>query len=97
VRSLYIEEKRPLDLKKLETWLGELLNSLGANIYRSKGVLYIKGQAKRVVFQGVQMMLDSAADRFWNVNESRKSQLVFIGRELDEAAIRAGFEACIAE
>ena len=43
------------------------------------------------------MMFDSAPDRFWNANEPRKSQLVFIGRELDEAAIRAGFEACIAE
>ena len=46
VRSFYIEEPRPVDLKKLETWLGELLKSLGENIYRSKGVLHVKGQAK---------------------------------------------------
>ena len=77
-----------MDLKKLEAWLGELLKSLGADIYRSKGVLNIKGQPKRVVFQGVQMMFDAQPDRFWNVNEPRKSQLVFIGRELDEAKIR---------
>jgi G3E family GTPase len=96
VRSFYIEEDRPLDLPKLEAWLGELLKNLGADIYRSKGVLNIKGQPKRVVFQGVQMMFDSAPDRFWNVNEKRRSQLVFIGRELDEAKIRKGFEACVA-
>jgi G3E family GTPase len=96
VKSFYIEEERPLDLKKLETWLGELLNSLGADIYRSKGVLYIQGHAKRVVFQGVQMMLDSAPDRLWNVGEKKKSQLVFIGRELDEKKIREGFEQCVA-
>lgn len=96
VRSFYIEEERALDLPKLETWLGGLLKDLGANIYRSKGVLHIKGQPKRVVFQGVQMLFDSAPDRFWNNGEKRRSQLVFIGKELDEAKIRAGFEQCVA-
>lgn len=95
VKSFYIEEDRPLDLPKLEKWLSELLNSLGENIYRSKGVLYIKGMPKRVVFQGVQMMLDSAPDRFWNPGEQKKSQLVFIGKELDEKKIREGFEQCV--
>ena len=97
VKSFYIEEKRPLDLKKLEAWLGEVIKSLGANIYRSKGVLHIKGQPKRVVFQGVQMLFDARPERFWNANEERKSQLVFIGRELDEAKMREGFEKCVAE
>lgn len=96
VRSFYLEEERPLDLKKLEAWLGELLNSLGEDIYRSKGVLHIQGQPKRVVFQGVQMLFDSAPERFWKTDEKRLSQLVFIGRELDEAKIRAGFEQCLA-
>ena len=96
VRSFYLEEERPLDLKKLEAWFGELLNSLGEDIYRSKGVLHIQGQPKRVVFQGVQMLFDSAPERFWKTDEKRLSQLVFIGRELDEAKIRAGFEQCLA-
>ncbi len=97
VRSFFIEEARALDLKKLEAWLSDLLKTLGADIYRSKGVLNIKGQPKRVVFQGVQMMFDAQPERFWNAKEARKSQMVFIGRELDEAKIRAGFEACVAE
>jgi len=42
-------------------------------------------------------LLDSAPDRFWNVGERRLSQFVFIGRELDESAIRAGFYSCLAE
>ena len=96
VRSFYIEDERPLDLPKLEAWLSELLKSLGENIYRGKGVLHIKGQPKRVVFQGVQMMFDSTSDRFWNVGEKRVSQLVFIGKDLDEAKIRKGFEECVA-
>ncbi len=96
VRSFYIEEERPLDLKKLEEWLSGLVKSLGVDIYRSKGVLQIKGQPKRVVFQGVQMMFDATPDRFWNPGEKRRSQLVFIGKDLDEAKIRAEFEQCVA-
>lgn len=96
VRSFYIEEERPLDLPRLEKWLNELLGKSGENIYRCKGVLHIKGIPKRVVVQGVQMMFDSAPDRFWNAGERRVSQFVFIGKELDEAAIRSGFESCLA-
>ena len=96
VRSFYIEEERPLDLPKLESWLSDLLKNSGESIYRCKGVLYIKGIPKRVVVQGVQMMFDSAPDRFWNPGERRVSQFVFIGKELDEKAIRSGFASCLA-
>ncbi len=96
VGSFYLCDERPLDLKKLEAWLAELVRTMGTNIYRSKGILQIKGQPKRVVFQGVQMMFDAAPDRFWNPGEKRLSQLVFIGKELDETKLRSGFESCIA-
>jgi G3E family GTPase len=97
VSSFYLSDDRPLDLKKVEAWLTEMIRELGANLYRSKGILQIKGQAKRVVFQGVQTMFDAQPDRFWNIGERRLSQLVFIGRDLDEAKIRRGFAGCIAE
>jgi G3E family GTPase len=96
VGSFHIIEERPLDLQKTESWLGELRQSMGAHIYRSKGILYVKAQPKRIVFQGVQMMFDAQPERFWSVGEKRQSQLVFIGRELDQDKIRSGLESCIA-
>jgi G3E family GTPase len=96
VRSFYFTEDRPLDLKKTEEWLGTLLNEHGGDIYRSKGILHIKGMAKRVVFQGVQMMFDARPERLWNVGEKKCNQLVFIGKDLDEKKIREGFESCLA-
>ena len=96
VRSFLITEERPLELRKLEAWLTEVIQTMGPKIYRSKGILHISGQPKRVVFQGVQMLFDAAPDRFWNPGEKRQNQLVFIGKDLDEAAIRAGFQNCIA-
>jgi G3E family GTPase len=97
VSSFYISDDRPLDLKKIEAWLTEIIRELGANIYRSKGILQVKGQAKRVVFQGVQTMFDARPERLWNIGEKRLSQLVFIGKDLDEARIRRGFAGCLAE
>ena len=96
VSSFYLRDDRPLDLQKVEAWLTEIIRELGSNIYRSKGILQIQGQAKRVIFQGVQMMFDAKPDRLWNVDEKRVSQLVFIGKDLDEAKLRRGFAACVA-
>jgi len=96
VRSFFIVDDRPLELRKLESWLSDVIQNMGPQIYRAKGILHISGQPKRVVFQGVQMLFDAAPDRFWNPGEKRQNQLVFIGKDLDEAAIRAGFENCIA-
>jgi G3E family GTPase len=96
VSSFFLSDERPLDLKKVEAWLTEMIRELGPNIYRSKGVLQIKGQAKRVIFQGVQTIFDARPDRLWNPGEKRLSQLVIIGKDLDSAKLRQGFEACIA-
>lgn len=97
VGSFYIQEDRPLDLKKTEKWLSGLLGESGEQIYRSKGILYIKGVPKRVVFQGVQMMFDCSPERFWNQDEKRESRFVFIGQDLDEQKIRSEFETCLAD
>jgi G3E family GTPase len=97
VTSFYISDDRPLDLKKVEDWLSEVIREMGEKIYRSKGILQIKGQPKRVIFQGVQMMFDARPDRLWNVGERKVSQLVFIGKQLDEARIRRGFAGCVAD
>jgi len=35
-------------------------------------------------------------DRLWEKNEPRSSQVVFIGKELDEAKIRSEIETCLA-
>ncbi len=96
VRSFAFVEERPLDLKKTETWLTGLIRDSGEQIYRSKGILHVQGQPKRIVFQGVQMMFDAQPERYWKPGEPRVSQLVFIGKDLDEATLRKGFESCLA-
>ena len=96
VTSVGIEEPRELDPKKLNNWLSELLQSKGADIFRMKGILNLKGSPSRFVFQGVHMMFEGKADRPWKDASERKSQLVFIGRDLDREALNAGFRRCLA-
>ncbi|MBE9201915.1 MULTISPECIES: GTP-binding protein [unclassified Nodularia (in: cyanobacteria)] len=94
VYSVALVESGELDGQKLNSWLSELLQTQGQDIFRMKGILNIAGEDNRYVFQGVHMILDGKPDRPWKENETRKNELVFIGRNLDEAQLKQDFLAC---
>jgi G3E family GTPase len=96
VTSVGITTPGDLDERKLNDWLRDLLANDGPNIFRMKGVLAIKGDPNRFVFQGVHMMFDGRPARPWGA-EPRRNALVFIGRGLDRARLEAGFRACLAK
>jgi G3E family GTPase len=96
VSSVGIEFPGDVDIQKLNRWLGELLQTQGPNIYRMKGVLSIKGEDQRFVFQGVHMMFDGRPDREWKPGEARKNKMIFIGRDLDRATLTENFRRCLA-
>jgi len=96
VSSVGITTVGDLDGKRLNEWISELLRTKGGDIYRMKGVLAVKGTNKRLVFQGVHMLFDAKFDREWATGEARQNTLVFIGRNLDRAALTADFHACLA-
>jgi G3E family GTPase len=96
VTSVALVENGALDGEKLNTWMGELLQTQGPNIFRMKGILNFDGEDSRFVFQGVHMLFEGKPDRAWKDGETRKSELVFIGRNLNEAQLREDFLACMA-
>lgn len=95
VGSVALVESGELDLQKLNDWLSYLLQTQGTDIFRMKGILNIAGEDRRFVFQGVHMLFDATRDRPWKKSETRKNELVFIGRNLDEAQIKEDFRACL--
>jgi len=95
VSSVGISLPGELDGKKLNDWISKLLAEKGGDIFRMKGVLVVKGTNKRLVFQGVHMLFDAKFDRLWNADENRTNTLVFIGKNLDRAALTEGFKACL--
>jgi G3E family GTPase len=95
VKSFAIVESGEIDGQKLNNWLSQLLQTKGVDIFRMKGILNIAGANERFVFQGVHMLLDGKADRPWKEGETRKNELVFIGRNLDEAQLKEDFRQCL--
>jgi G3E family GTPase len=96
IRGISLASERPLDANRLTGWLNNLLQTKGPDILRAKGILDIKGDERRLVFQAVHMILEGDFQGEWKPGEKRYSRMVFIGRDLDEAALRAGFESCVA-
>jgi len=81
---------------KFMPWISELTQREGPNILRCKGIVAFPKEPKRFVFQGVHMILDGDLSREWRPEEARESRVVFIGRDLNQKAIRDGFMACAA-
>jgi G3E family GTPase len=96
VTSVALRETRPIDVNKFNMWIGTLLREKGLNILRSKGILNLKGSPNRFIFQGVHMLMEGDDGKPWGRGEARDSKLVFIGRDLDATALKAGFTACVA-
>lgn len=95
ITSVGIEEVGAVHSKRFSAWISQLLREQGADIFRMKGIINIKGEDKRYVFQGVHMQFESLPDKAWEA-EPRLNQLVFIGRHLDREALVKGFKACLA-
>ncbi|MFM0221250.1 CobW family GTP-binding protein [Paraburkholderia dipogonis] len=95
VSSVGIEVDADIDLDALQAWLAELRNSDAANLFRMKGILAVQGQSHRYVLQGVHNVIELRAAQVWG-SEPRSCRIVFIGRDLDRAALTDRFHACLA-
>jgi G3E family GTPase len=94
IESLSLSCEAPLDAARVEKWLQEdVLARFGADILRTKGILAIAGENRKLVVQAVNMMLEGDFLGEWEGGD-RTSRLVFIGRHLDRPRLAAGFEGC---
>jgi len=95
VRSFVFRSDRPFDGVKLEEFLSGLTQVYGPDMLRYKGVLYLKDNAHRVVFQGVHQLMGGDMGKPWGKKEKRESVMVFIGRNLPEDLFVKGLEQCL--
>ena len=96
IKGVSLRLDKPIDGVAITKWLNDLLAEQGPDILRAKGIIDVKGEDRRLVFQAVHMILEGDLQREWKPDEERYSRMVFIGRNLDEAALKAGFEATAA-
>jgi G3E family GTPase len=93
IACVSIRERGAMNATLFTRWLNALVQSQGKRLLRTKGIIDLAGEPRRFVFHGVHMTLDGRPGKPWGAGE-RLNELVFIGRHLDEAALRAGFAEC---
>ena len=95
VKSFVFKSKKPFDPAKLEDFLGAIVNIYGPKMLRYKGVLYMKGTDKNVIFQGVHQLMGSDLGPAWGAGEEKINKMVFIGIDLPRDIFLQGLEQCL--
>ncbi|MFV8907161.1 GTPase [Serratia fonticola] len=93
IQSIVVYHDQPLELMQISEVMEGLLLKFADNLLRYKGILSIKDEPRRLLFQGVQRLYNADWDREWLPEEECKSTMVFIGIDLPEDEIRARFAA----
>jgi G3E family GTPase len=96
IASFAWKDARPLDMEKIETFLSLMIQNYGIDLLRYKGVLSVKDEPRRMIFQGVHMLMGGTPGKPWAPGEARESKMVFIGRKLPRKLFVEGLAYCIA-
>ncbi|MCY1365700.1 putative GTP-binding protein YjiA [compost metagenome] len=95
IASFVFRSEKPFHYGKLEEFLSGILAVYGEKLLRYKGVLYMEGVDRKVVFQGVHQLMGSDIGAKWE-DETPGTKMVFIGVDLPRDAILKGLENCLA-
>ncbi|MGL4576107.1 MAG: CobW family GTP-binding protein [Burkholderiaceae bacterium] len=95
VKSFVFQTDKPLDGMRLEEFLSAIIQVYGNELLRYKGVLWMDGVERRMIFQGVHMMMGADTGKPWQKGEKRSSKMVFIGKNMPQKVILEGLQQCI--
>ena len=95
VKSFVFRSPRPFNPAKLEDFLGAMVQVYGPKMLRYKGVLYMKGSDRKVIFQGVHQLMGSDLGPKWAPGEKKGSKMVFIGIDLPRDVLEQGLTQCL--
>ena len=95
VKSFVFRSPRPFSPAKLEDFLGAIVQVYGPKMLRYKGVLFMKGSDRKVIFQGVHQLMGSDLGPKWAPGEAKQNKMVFIGIDLPKDVLLQGLEACL--
>jgi len=95
VKSFVFRADKAFDARKLEDFLGAIVQVYGPKMLRYKGVLNMKGSDRKVIFQGVHQLMGSDLGPKWAPGEKKGSKMVFIGIDLPQDILKQGLEQCL--
>jgi G3E family GTPase len=94
ITSFVWKDARPMDMDKIETFLSLMVQNYGVDMLRYKGVLNVQNEPRRMIFQGVHMLMAGTPGKPWKPGEARESTMVFIGRRLPRRVLVEGLNYC---
>jgi len=95
IKAFVFQSQRPFDAARLEETMSALAQVYGPDLLRYKGVLFVRGSGRRMILQGVHMLMGVERGRSWERNETPSNKLVFIGRNLPREIFVQGLESCL--
>ena len=96
IGAFVFKADKPFDPERLEEFLGGVVQVYGPDLLRYKGILYMKGIDRRMLFQGVHMLMGAEPGKPWAPKEKKSTKMVFIGRKLPQEILIKGLEQCLA-
>jgi G3E family GTPase len=89
--SVSLAVEAPFDLRRFQHFLDQ---QLPESVFRAKGVLWFRESERRHLFHlcGKRFTID---DSDWPEGSERHTKVVAIGKDLDQAGLRAQLEACV--
>jgi G3E family GTPase len=95
VKSFVFRSDKAFGAAKLEDFLGSIVQVYGPKLLRYKGVLWMKGSDRKVIFQGVHQLMGSDLGPKWAPGEKKQNKMVFIGIDLPKDILLQGLEQCL--
>lgn len=93
IGAFVFRSNKPFDPARLEEFLGGVVQVYGPDLLRYKGILYMKGINRRMLFQGVHMMMGAEPGKPWTAAEKPSTKMVFIGRKLPQEIFTRGLSS----
>ncbi len=95
IAAFLFKSSRAFDTARLDDFLGGIVQVYGPDMLRYKGVLFMNGADRKVIFQGVHQLMGTDVGGKWGEDEPRGSKMVFIGKNLPKDIFIRGLEQCL--
>jgi G3E family GTPase len=95
IDSVVLRHDQPIAWRSLQVWLTSLLSLRGDSVLRLKGLVWLQGETRPVVLQGVHHVLHPPVHLDRDTQPASATQVVLITRGLSATGLRASFAAAV--
>ena len=95
IAAISVIRDRPLEWPVVRTWLQSIASLRGNDLLRVKGIINVVGTDSPVIVHGVRHIFDPPRRLDHWPNADRRTRIMLIARDFDDAELNASFDAAI--